>query len=85
MTIMVDIARAEFDLVGLIDKVESGGDVILTRGDAPVARLTPISHSPESQRHTETVRAVEGLRKVRASIAPTTIEEILAWRDEGRK
>ena len=45
MTITVNVVEA--NLVELLAKVEAGEDVILARGDTPVARLTTLASAPE--------------------------------------
>jgi antitoxin (DNA-binding transcriptional repressor) of toxin-antitoxin stability system len=42
MTYSIDIERDK-KLAGLVEQALSGADVVLTRGDQPVARLVPLS------------------------------------------
>ena len=79
MTIMVDIGEAETRLSELLAKVEAGDEVILARGSAPVVRMTKV------MRDADVERAIAQILEARAGIPPTTAEEILAWRDEGRR
>jgi antitoxin (DNA-binding transcriptional repressor) of toxin-antitoxin stability system len=44
MTYSIDIER-DRKLAGLVEQVLTGADVVLTRGDRPVARLVPLSAS----------------------------------------
>ena len=74
---------AKTNLSSLLDQVEQGRDVVITRDGKPVARLVaPLDVSPAKE-------AVEELRALRASIGARggllTIEEILSFRDDGRR
>jgi prevent-host-death family protein len=79
MSITVNIGEAKTRLSELIARVEAGEEVIIARGHEPVARLTRIPHAKDVAALIEEVKAVRAVR------ARTTPEEILAWRDEGRR
>jgi prevent-host-death family protein len=71
----------------LIDRAERGEEIVVTRHGRPVARVAPLN---DSERKPEDVdaRMAEWRRWREAQLAahgPTTVEEILAWRDEGRR
>jgi prevent-host-death family protein len=75
--------EAKNTLSALLDLVERGEEVTITRHGRPVARLVP----PRGQPNREEARAAaerirERARKLKLGI---TLEEALAWRDEGRK
>ena len=72
-------AKAKF--AELLDEVERGETVIITRHGKPIARLVP----EQSHRQQEIERAIAGIDALRRQVQPVTVEEILAWRDEGRK
>jgi antitoxin (DNA-binding transcriptional repressor) of toxin-antitoxin stability system len=78
MTVTVEIENAEAHLSDLLSKVEAGEEVIIARDKKPVAKLTRILSGD----------AFDGLivdiKSARAGRRPTTPEEIIAWRDEGR-
>lgn len=79
MSITVKIGEAKTHLSDLLSKVEAGEEVIIARGNDPIARLTRIRREGD-------VRAViDEIRAARAGFAKTTSEELLAWRDEGRR
>jgi prevent-host-death family protein len=75
--------EAKNTLSALLDLVERGEEVTITRHGKPVARLVP----PRGQPNREEARAAaerirERARKLKLGI---TLEEALAWRDEGRR
>jgi len=79
MSITVKVGEAKTHLSNLLAKVEAGEEVIIARGNAPVARLSRIHRDGD-------VAAVIGeIKAARAHRAKTTPEEILLWRDEGRR
>ncbi len=78
MSITVKIGEAKTHLSDLLTKVEAGEEVIISRGNDPIARLTRIS------RDADVKAAIEEIFASRKGRQPTTAEEILAWRDEGR-
>lgn len=43
---IVDVAAAQADLDGLIDRAHSGEEIVITRGETPVARLVAIRPEP---------------------------------------
>ncbi|MDQ0469034.1 type II toxin-antitoxin system Phd/YefM family antitoxin [Labrys wisconsinensis] len=79
MTITVEADEAKARLSGLLAKVEAGEEVIIARGEEPVARLTRI------RRQSDVRAAIEEIRAARAKAKPVTIDEILAWRQEGHR
>lgn len=79
MTITVEADEAKARLSDLLAKVEAGEEVIIARGEEPVARLTRI------HRQSDVRAAIEEIRAARAKAKPVTIDEILAWRHEGHR
>ncbi|WP_426123227.1 type II toxin-antitoxin system Phd/YefM family antitoxin [Pararhizobium sp. PWRC1-1] len=79
MTRTVKVAEAKTHLSELLTKVELGEEIIISRGDTPVARLVPID---DEERRANLFRLI---RRDRAKNKPVSLEEILQWRDEGRK
>ena len=76
MSITVEIGDAAGLLPDLLAKVEAGEEVILARGENPVIRMSKVD--PKTQ-----VRAaIEAMREIRRKLPKTTIEEIVAWKDE---
>lgn len=71
--------EAKSRLSALLDRVEAGESITITRHGVPVAVL-----SPPSARTTMTVReAIDGIRAFRKG-RRTTGEEIRSWIEEGR-
>jgi prevent-host-death family protein len=80
----VSLFDAKNRLSALLDGVETGQEVTITRRGKPVARLVRVTSEADKAR-----AAVEKLRALRQSIAARghifTSEEIKALRDEGRR
>ena len=80
----INLFDAKNRLSALVDQVEDGHEVTITRRGKPVARLVPISPSSDKGRD-----AVAKLRALRQSIAARggsfSWEELKAYRDEGRR
>jgi prevent-host-death family protein len=77
----VQFSTAKAQLSDLIDEVERGETVVITRHGKPVARLM----REEDGRRADALRAMAELKELRKTAGRATVEEILAWRDEGRK
>ncbi|MCA3718938.1 type II toxin-antitoxin system Phd/YefM family antitoxin [Brevundimonas sp.] len=71
----------------LIDRAERGEEIVVTRHGKPVAKVVPLG--PVARRSEEVEAKMAEWRRWRAQQladhGPTTVEEILAWRDEGRR
>ena len=80
----VNLFDAKNRLSALVDQVEEGQEVTITRRGKPVARLVPVMLPIEQGR-----QAVQKLRALRESIARRgeifTWNELKAYRDEGRR
>jgi antitoxin (DNA-binding transcriptional repressor) of toxin-antitoxin stability system len=79
MTITVKIGDAKTRLSELIAKVEAGEEFIIARGDMPVARLSRI------RRDNHVRAAIADIFAARAGQKATRTDELLNWRDEGRR
>jgi prevent-host-death family protein len=79
MTLAVEIGEAQTRLSELIARVEAGEEVIISRGDRPVARLAPLDDRLEA------ASVIERILALRARAKPVTREEILAWKHEGHR
>lgn len=77
MTITVDISHA--DLADLLARIEAGEEIILSRGDIPVAKLAAYKAV------LETPDLVETILRERANRLPVTQEEIAEWKQIGRR
>ncbi len=79
MTITVKVGEAKTHLSDLLAKVEAGEEVIIARGNDPIAKLSRI------RRETDIEAVIAEVRAARANRTSTTQAEIRAWRDEGRR
>ena len=74
--------EAKNHLSALLDAVERGEEVVITRRGRPVARL--VAPVPTVDR-AEAEAALARMRARAAGLEPSvTLAEALAWRDEGR-
>jgi prevent-host-death family protein len=78
-TIQASEAKTQF--LRLLDEIERGETVIITRHGKRVARITPEVSIDAERVH----RAMEGMAALRARIGKLSLEEILSARDEGRE
>jgi prevent-host-death family protein len=72
-------AKAKF--AELLDQVERGRTVRITRHGKAVARLVP----EEDVRRAEVAEAIERLKALRGQVGKAPLDEILASRHEGHK
>jgi prevent-host-death family protein len=77
--IQASMAKAQF--AELLDDVERGETVVITRHGKPIARIV----REEDERRADALRAMAEIKELRKRNGRATVEEILAWRDEGRK
>ena len=77
----VQASEAKTHLPQLLDDVERGETVVITRHGRPIARLVPEA----SRRQAEIDEAVESIKRLRAGRGTITTEEILSSIREGRK
>lgn len=79
MTKTVKVSEAKTHLSELLVRVEAGEEVIIARGNDPIARLSRFA------RETDLQLLVNEVRGSRMKTAAVTHEEIFSWRDEGRR
>ena len=79
MTITVKVGEAKTHLSELLAKVEAGEEVVIARGNAPIARLSRI------RKDKDVAAVIDEIRAARARAKPVATEEILAWRHEGHR
>lgn len=78
----VQASEAKTHLPQLLDEVERGETVVITRHGRPIARLVPEAE----RRQAEIDEAVEGILALRKKLkSKITVEEILSSIREGRK
>lgn len=77
-TIQASEAKTKF--LSILDEVERGASIIVTRHGKPIARIVP---EVEIDRE-RVARAIESMRSLRQRTGKLSLEEILSARDEGR-
>jgi len=73
-------SEAKTHFLRILDDVERGESVIITRHGKQVARLVP----PAEVDRERVQRAMESIREIHKRTKPVSLEEILLMRDEGR-
>lgn len=74
-------SEAKTHLPRLLDEVERGETIVITRHGRPIARLVP---EPD-RRQAEIDEALEGIRAIRKRTGRITLDELLSARHEGHK
>ena len=81
----IPASEATAHLSELLDAVERGETIAITRHGRRIARLVPDA----DHRRQQIEAAIEDMKQLakerREKFGPVTIEEILAWRHEGHK
>ena len=76
----IQASEAKTHFLRILDQVERGETIVITRHGKPVARIQP---EPEFDRE-KAKQAMENIRELRKRTKPVSLEEILSMRDEGR-
>ena len=79
MTSIVKVGEAKTHLSDLLARVEAGEEIIIARGDAPIAKLTRI------EKASDLAAVLAETRAARARAKSVTREEVLSWRREGAR
>ena len=77
----IQASEAKAHLPQLLDDVERGETLIITRHGRAIARIVP----EVDLRQEEVDKAIASIRALRQRNASVTVEELLSARDEGRK
>lgn len=77
----VQASDAKTHLPQLLDDVERGETVVITRHGRPIARLVPEA----DRRQAEIDEAMEGIRALRKRTGRIPLSELLSARHEGHK
>jgi prevent-host-death family protein len=80
----IQASEAKTHFLRILDEVERGQTVIVTRHRKPIARIVPASPDSEDWR-AQIEQAMASILEIRKRTKPVSIEEILAARDEGRR
>jgi prevent-host-death family protein len=88
MTRHVPISEFKDHASELVAAVERGEEIVITRHGKPAARVVGMP-SENAERRARVKQAFDALAKVRAEQrargSSSTIEEMIAWKNEGRK
>lgn len=80
----ISVYDAKTHLSRILNDVEAGSEVTITRHGRPVARIVPVRARDE--REARAVRAIAEFRALRDEIDdPPTTEELVAWIRESRE
>ncbi len=77
----IQISEAKTHLPRLLDEVERGETLIITRHGRPIARLVP----EVDRRQEEVDKAIASINALRKRTGKITVKELLSARDEGRR
>ena len=77
----VQASEAKTHFARLLDAVERGETIVITRHGQAIAWIVPEARV----RQEEIDRAIEDLAELGKQTGTITVEEILAWRHEGHK
>ena len=77
----IDASEAKTHLPQLLDDVERGETLVITRHGRPIARLVP----ERDKRREEVAEAIARIKNLRRGRGRISVEEILSARDEGRR
>ncbi len=77
----IQASEAKTHLPQLLDDVERGETLIITRHGRRIARIVP----DVDRRQEEIDKALAGIRELRKRTGRITLKELLSARDEGRK
>jgi prevent-host-death family protein len=77
----VQASEAKTHLPRLLDEVERGETIIITRHGRAIARIVPEAHL----RQQEIDQAITDIKELGKETGKASVEEILAWRHAGHK
>ena len=77
----IQASDAKARLAELLDEVERGETLVITRHGKPIARIVP----DEEARKERVDRAIERIKERQKTGPRATIEEIIQWKNEGRR
>ncbi|YCI07159.1 type II toxin-antitoxin system prevent-host-death family antitoxin (plasmid) [Ensifer sp. D2-11] len=79
MSVTVKVAEAKAHLSELLARVEAGEEVIISRGNDPIAKLSRV------RKDNELGVLMAEVRAARLRAKPVTNDEILDWKREGQR
>ena len=84
-TIQASEAKTKF--LSILDEVERGATVIVTRHGKPIARIVPdeaVLAASETARHERTLAAIRSIEELRKKVGKMSFAEIIDAKNEGR-
>ncbi|NVN87072.1 MAG: type II toxin-antitoxin system prevent-host-death family antitoxin [Rhodopseudomonas sp.] len=82
----IGIFEAKAQLSSLLDEVERGGEVTITRHGKPIAKLVQATAELSPDEIAKRKHAIRNLRALARKLKiPATQDEIKAWINEGRR
>jgi prevent-host-death family protein len=76
----IQAAEAKTQFLRILDDVEQGESVIVTRRGRKVARIVPEADADRDR----VTKAMQSILEIRKRTKPVSLEEILEMRDQGR-
>jgi prevent-host-death family protein len=76
----IQASEAKTHFLRILDDVERGETIVVTRHGKPVARISPSAEIGRDR----VEQAIDEMRQLRQKIGKLSIKEILSARDEGR-
>jgi prevent-host-death family protein len=77
----VQASDAKAHLPQLLDDVERGATVVITRHGRPIARIVPEA----DRRQQEIGKAIDGIKALRKRTGKITVDDLLSAKHEGHK
>ena len=77
----IQASDAKTHLSRLLDEVERGETIVITRHGRAIARMVPESH----RRQEEIDKAIAGIKALRRDTGKISLDELLSARHEGHK
>ena len=77
----IQASEAKTHLPQLLDDVERGEIIVITRHGRRIARIVP----ELDRRQEEIDKAIDGIREIRKRAGRIAVKDLLSARDEGRK
>ncbi|MGA3070813.1 MAG: type II toxin-antitoxin system prevent-host-death family antitoxin [Terracidiphilus sp.] len=80
----IPASKAQADLDRILDEVERGESILISRNGRIVARIDPVAKAESAVDPEQVKQAAASIRALRERTQPVSLEEILSARDEGR-
>ncbi len=78
----IQASEAKAKFAELLDQVERGDTIVITRHGKAIARIEPAGQEDMKAAARAAMKRIMEARKTAPSV---TVEELLEWRDEGRR